>query len=78
MQSAALSYPDVHMQCAAILHFVGSPPGPETRPWARGAVSRMMERALEDTERSELGDKDGSSLVRLVGTYRNMKGLEEL
>ncbi|KAK0632479.1 hypothetical protein B0T14DRAFT_34478 [Immersiella caudata] len=78
IQSAALSYPDVYMQCAAILHFVGSPPCPETRLWARGAVSNIMERMLEDAESSELGEKDGSSLVRLVGTYRNMKGLEEL
>ncbi|KAK4451544.1 hypothetical protein QBC34DRAFT_57469 [Podospora aff. communis PSN243] len=77
MQSAALSYPDVHMQCAAIWHFVGSPPGPETCSWARSAVSRVMERVLEDVESSELGEKDGSALVRLVGTYRNMKGLEE-
>jgi len=64
------------MKCSAIMSFVGFPSGTETRLWARRAVTRIVEKEL-DTD-TELGEKDGSSLVRIIGTYYGMKGLDEL
>jgi len=75
MLSAVLSYPDVHSQCSAILNFAGSADDDATRPWARRAVSKVAERARSH---SELGHKDGSSLVQAIGEYHGVKGLDEM
>lgn len=75
MQTAVLSYADTYMRCSAILNFVDEPSAPETKSWGRRAVFEMMKKT--ETE-SELGEKDGKALVRIVGTYQALKGLEAL